>query len=423
MSLMIKRVRSQPFESGILALLGTAWVAACATILSHKLFVTNDSLSNYAHVWYVADVFWHGGGIPFHFPEIGHGDALAFPYGFLPWFSAALLRPLFGDWIVTLWLVLGGAAVLAATLWAFPEVRRPLPAALLLANPLMVEAVLLGQLPFLWATAPWFVSIACWRRQRFAWSVVFAAIAQAGHPAVVLPLAGITVLARLPFEQRRWRLFWLYSLSVILAGPAIVLVLISPVVEDSSTLSLIGNFVGTAVLRAFVIYAPFAALALARLFPGRPLAVVVVLVAALNVVLVPIRDTGYAWHALAREPDTSLLAFIHSPDFEAGQTYRILRVADGKVGMYQLIQHGARLDSEFFPESIDRRSWPDTASYVAFLAGRHVDEIIIYRAYDDRYHTNEHALLDSLVVRGCAGLTLRTPEFDLYHFDSRTCGG
>lgn len=414
MASKIKLAPSDAFERAVVAVVIAAWVAGCLAILSHLIYVTNDSLSNYAHVWYIADVFWDGGGIPFHFPEIGHGDALAFPYGFLPWFSAALLRPVFGDWVTTLWLVLGGMGVTVAALWAFAELRKPLPLALFLANPLMVEAVLLGQLPFLWATAPWFVAIGMWRRERTAWAVVFAGIAQAGHPAVVLPLAGLTVLCWLPFEKRRLRLVLAYAASVVLALPAIVLVLASPVVEDSTIAALLGNFVGTVTLRAGVMLAPFAIMALARKAPRTVLVAAVAAFLALNGVLVPVRDTGYAWHALARSADTALVPFLESPVFEKGATYRLLRVADGKVGMYQVIRHGGRLDSEFFPESIDRRSWPSLDEYRGFLTGRNVNYVLIYQAYDERYRTNEHALLDQLVASGCGELELQNPAFDLY---------
>ena len=298
---------------------------------------------------------------------------------------------------MTLWLVVGAAGVTAGAFWAFPEIRKPLALALFLANPMLVEAVLLGQLPFLWATAFWFVAIGMWRRERLPWAVVFAALAQASHPAVLLPLAGLTVLVRLPFDANWRRLFIAYSLSVLLAVPAIALVFISPVVEDSTFVSLMGNFFGTISLRAFVVYAPFEIILLVRLFPRRTLFVAFAAVLSLNVVLVPIRHTGYAWHALTRSPDTTLLAFVDSSVFDKGATYRVLRVADGKVGMYQLLQHGARLDSEFFPESIDRRSWPAAPDYRDFLDRRDVDYVLIYRAYDARYHTNEHALLDELV--------------------------
>jgi len=115
-----------------------------------------------------------------------------------------------------------------------------------------------------------------------------------------------------------------------------------------------------------------------------------------------------------------LLPFIDSAEFRPGSTYRILRVADGKVGMYQLIQHGAKLDSEFFPESIDRRSWPSSAAYLSFLRARKVDEVIVYHDYDARYHTNEHSLLDQLTANGCASRTSPQRDFDLYRL-AGTC--
>lgn len=416
----IKRSRSVSLDRALLALALAAWLAGFAGILAHKVFVTNDSLSNYGHVWYVAQVFWDGDGLPYRFPELGHGDALAFPYGFLPWVTAALFRPLVGDWIVSLWLVLGGLGAIAAALWAFPELRKPLPFTLILVNPLMVESVILGQLPFLWATATWFGAIALWRRERFALAVVAAAIAQASHPAVVLPLAGLTVLGRLPFEANRRRLFIYYCASVLLALPGVAMVFLSPVVEDNTLYSLVANFVGTVSLRAGVTFAPFAAIALHRRLGRSQMLGLIAAVALLNVALVPIRGTSYAWQAFVRTPDTTLVPFLESPAFEPGATYRILRVADGKVGMYQLIQHGGKLDSEFFPESIDRRSWGTLADYEAFLRARQADYVIIYFAYDRRYATNEHDLLDQLAAKGCADRTNPSPDFDLYRID-RTC--
>ncbi|MGH2631804.1 MAG: hypothetical protein ACRDG3_00210, partial [Tepidiformaceae bacterium] len=267
------------------------------------------------------------------------------------------------------------------------------------------------------AAAFWFVAIGLWRRERWTLAVAMAALAQAGHPAVVLPLAGLTVLGWLPFERRRWRLFLLYSLSVLLATPAIILVLVSPVVEDSTAYSLLANFAGTVSLRSAVMLVPFLVILLDRHLPRPALLAFALGVLALNAILVPIRQTGYAWHALARTPDTGLLPFIESSQFRPGDTYRILRVADGKVGMYQVIQHGGKLDSEFFPESIDRRSWPSTAAYLAFLRGRKVDEVIVYGAYDTRYGTNEHTLLQQLTTNGCASVRVHESEFDVYQLN------
>src|SRR6476469_8608589 len=103
---------------GFLAL---GWVIVLALILGHRVFVTHDSVSNYAHVWYVSERLSHAHTLPFRMPVIGHGEAYAFPYAFVPWLSAAILSPLLGDWVVTLWLVIGTLGVIGATFWAFPE--------------------------------------------------------------------------------------------------------------------------------------------------------------------------------------------------------------------------------------------------------------------------------------------------------------
>ena len=105
-------------------IVGAGWAVVLLLILRHAVFVSDDSISNYGHVWYVSDRIWRYHHVPWSMPVIGHGKALAFPYAFVPWISAALLRPLLGDWVVTLWLVVGTIGLIAATFWAFPELRR-----------------------------------------------------------------------------------------------------------------------------------------------------------------------------------------------------------------------------------------------------------------------------------------------------------
>ena len=122
-----------------------------------------------------------------------------------------------------------------------------------------------------------------------------------------------------------------------------------------------------------------------------------------NIVLAGPLEAEYSWGALDRKPDTQLLTFIKSSKFNPGETYRILRAHDGKIGMYQLVQHNARLDSEFFPESIGRNSWPDVTKYSQFLRNRRVDYVIIFRTYDREWRTNEHQLLPGLNKQGPDG--------------------
>ena len=150
---------------------------------------------------------------------------------------------------------------------------------------------------------------------------------------------------------------------------------------------------------------------------------------ALNVALIKPFDAAHAWPGLLRNPNTQLLQFIHSPSFVPGATYRIMRTGDGRMGMYELMQHGARIDSEFFPESLAQQSWSSTQRYSAFLRKRHVDYVLIFRRYDRARHTNEHQLLRALSARGAAGCggglvgarrTDAEPDFDVYRI-TRSC--
>jgi hypothetical protein len=327
--------------------------------------------------------------------------------------------------VVTLWLVVGLIGLVAAQWWAFPELRGGWWTAMLLLDPMLVEGPLLGQLPFLWAAGMLFAAIALWRGERRLLAALALGAAQATHPAVLLPIAGVLVLVRLWWEPRRRELLAGYALSLLIAAPATWIVLVSPSVEDSSLQTLLGNFFGTVSLRAIVAGAPFIGLVLQRTPFARVPALLVAALLALNAALVPVRHDQFAWTALVRAPDHSLNAFIDSPAFEPGATYRILRVSDGKVGMYDLVRAGASLDSEPFPESIDRRSWATAAEYVSFLKRRHVNFVIIYDAYDDRYRTNEHQILEELTGRhGSTACSTRISDeetFDVYELHIDQC--
>ena len=420
-------LRGRLSEPGDLALVAVclAWAGILGAILAHAVFVTNDSLSNYVHVWYVADRLWGGHGIPLKMPVLGHGDALAFPYAFVPWLSAAIVRPVLGDWTVTLWLVLGFAGTASATLWAFPELRRGWWAATVLVNPILVEAPILGQLPFLWATAFLFGAVGCWRRERYAAAAILLGVAQATHAPVLLPIVGVMVLARLPWEPKQRQLVGWYAVSLAIAAPAAAMVLASPVVEDTSRAALVGNLFGTASLRACVVAAPFALAALRKTRLAAFPAALFVVALVINVPMTPIRHNQFGWGALGREPDRSLDSFLHSDRFVEGAMYRVARASDGKYGMYDVMRQGGVLDSEMFPESMARRSFDSAGDYTAFLAQRKVDFVVITSGYDSLYRTNEHQLLEGLIGRReggtCVEAWARDSAYDVYRVRRGSC--
>ena len=296
-------------------------------------------------------------------------------------------------------------------------------AAAVLVNPALVAAPIIGQLPFVWAAAFLLGAVGCWRRQRRWEAAVLAGLGQATHPAIVLPIGLALVAGWLWWEADRRALLRWYGVALLLTLPAALLVYASPVVQDSSRTTVAIAFAETFGVRMLVVVIPIIA-CLFRALGWRWLApAAVVLMVVTDVGLLQQSDIASAWGALRRHPDPTMLTFIRSDAFVRGATYRVLRAADFKVGMYQLLQHGARLDSEFFPESIGIREWKRRGDYTRFLRNRHVDFVIVFPIFDRSYRTNEHQMLDQLVLSStrCAGTdgagattVLRRPQYDLY---------
>ena len=411
-----------------LGVLVAGWALVLALILGHRVFVSHDTVSNYAHVWYISERLSHAHALPFHMPVIGHGDAYAFPYAFVPWLSAAILRPLLGDWVVTLWLVVGTLGLIGATFWAFPELLEGWWAAAVLVNPALVVAPISGQLPFVWAAAFLLGAVGCWRRQRRWEAAVLAGLGQATHPAVVLPIGLALVAGWLWWETDRRALLRWYAVALLLTIPAGLLVYASPVFQESSRTTVAIAFAETFGVRMLVVVVPIIA-CLFRAVGWRWLAPAAMLAMAVtDVGLLQQSDIASAWRALRRQPDPTMLTFIRSDAFVRGATYRVLRAGDFKVGMYQLLQHGARLDSEFFPESVGIRNWKRLGDYRRFLRSRHVDFVIVFPIFDRVYGTNEHEMLDQLALssRSCAssdvagtGSVVRRPQYEVYRIERR----
>jgi hypothetical protein len=278
--------------------------------------------------------------------------------------------------------------------------------------------------------ALFFGAVGCWRRQRRWEAALLAGLGQATHPAVVLPIGIALVAGWLWWEPDRRALIRWYSVALLVTLPAALLVFASPVFRDSSERTILIAFAETLGVRMVVFLVPLLVCLLGALHWRWLAPAVVAAMLVTNVALLRQRDVASAWRALRRNPDATMLTFVRSDAFVRGATYRVLRAGDSKVGMYQLLQHGGRLDSEFFPESIDIRSWTRREDYLRFLRSRRVDFVIVFPTFDRAYHTNEHRLLDQLAVTASsscaraggarAASVLRRPHYDVYRIE-RAC--
>jgi len=261
------------------------------------------------------------------------------------------------------------------------------------------------------------------------YATLLAALAQITHPAVLLPMTAALVVGRLPWERDRRALVRHYLVSVVPAVPAALVVWRSPVFAESSSGVKLLAFLGTILPRSLALLVPVILLPLARrhrLAWTGPLAAGALVVA--NMVMWQPLGLPWARGSLYRRPNTAMVDFIDSSAFVPDRTYRVLRIADGKIGMYQLLRADARLDSEFFPESILIQSWPGEAAYSAFLRRRRVDDVMVWRGYIRLYGVNEDALLRRLVrdrlsncdgPRVCVTLAAQTHDWRLYRVTRR----
>jgi hypothetical protein len=393
-----------------LVLLGAAWIVVLVLYLRHAIVLSSDSINNHVHVWYVARDVWHHARLPWRMPVLAHGDAFAYPYGFVNWTTAALAWPLFGNWVVTLWTALGVVGCIVATFVAFPELRSGWWAAAVLANPAIIDALLFGQQSFAWGSMLLLFGVAAWRRGHPAWAAVLVGLGQANHAAIVLPIGVLLVAFALVISRDRLEILRWYALSLAITLPAIWLVFASPTTVQTGTGAEIVDFFGTLGPRVFIVALPILCVVLQRTgIPAlAPVGLVVALVAGLSFE-VPL-NVGQQWHALVRkDADTaSLDAFLRSPEFVPGLTYRVLRAGDGKLGLFHVLRAGGRLDSEMFPESMaGDRSFHDPGVYAAFLCARKVDRILHDDTHDETRHTDEIEMIDALEREPHRGVGLR----------------
>jgi len=378
------------------------WIAIGALYLDHHVVLSSDSMNNYVHVWWIARDLWHHGSLPWRMPVLGHGDAYAYPYGFVNWTAAALLWPLFGNWAVTLCTLVGAVGCIVATFVAFPELREGWWAAAVLANPAVLESLLFGQQAFAWGAALVLFGVACWRRGRRLSAALLVGIGQATHAPIVWPIAVLVVLVSLRFVSDRRTLLRYYAISTVITVPAAWLVFASPGYADSSTRDRVVNFVGTFAPRLMAIALPFVFMWFRRtgIRALAPLAVVAML--ATNIALEEPLNVTFQWRALTRGADAStpsLDNFLRSPQFVPNATYRVLRASsDGKLGLYHVLLAGGRLDSEMFPESMAMRNFANEADYERLLCARHIDYVIAYANYTVSKRTNEIAMLTRLAA-------------------------
>ena len=408
-----------------LPLLFLALMAPAAVMLSRSLYLANDTVNNYAHVWYISESLFDTGRIPIRFAGLDGGRAFTYPYGLVPWTANALVYPLLGDWSVTLFLVLAGVAVAVGATVVRARMRDPWLMLIFLANPFFIDAVAGGQYSFLWATAAFFGLVWAVERQRWVLATVLIWLTASTHPIE----GGLAVAAYVAFcaAFRPSTRAPLAAASVVAAAAFAPIAYFSadtPAVHENSVATIAWSVLQDLPRRGLVMGAPFllawAAPTLERHY--RPIfaglagmfgaALVVSSGLAGGTALAQLPGAGQvmrqgSYYGMAHRAHDPYAAYIASADFRPHTVYRVLSPNDREQGSYDLLRHHAVLSNEFFSESQKRQSWAE-GTYQCYLAAKHVDRVVIERAYNREFRTNEQAILDHLVAQGQARVTYRS---------------
>ncbi len=388
--------------AAVAAVLLLAFAGFLALILSHRIYLGNDSAQSYGHVWFLARSLFSGEGIPLTVPYLDGGRAPTFPYAAIPWLPTALLWPLLGDWAVTASMVLGaGLLILGLTRW-LPRTASPLVMAAVLVNWQLWNSILQFQLPTVWAFAFVCFSAAYFDRDRPRLGAACAAVALIAHP--LMGALGLVLVAIARTEQARRlplrRVPWLIG-AILVASPAIWMFAATPAAGTAAA----WNWKMSAhilVQRSSLLWWPWLC---QRLFPITARAHTPLLLIGATLMVFMVRDSNpqnLRWQSLPRFPDY-VLARTAEPDAR----YRVLTMSNQEDGMVQLMQSGAILTQSFFDESIRRHSFPSAEAYHCFLASKGANHVLVNSEWVKRGKTNELLLLDTLVAQGDAVLAFQ----------------
>lgn len=377
-----------------LAVFAIAILVALA-MLSRPYFVATDSAHSYAHVWYLSHAIYDHGEVPLRMHQLESGDAMMFPYAFIPWMPTALVYPLLGDWGVTFSMVAGAVLLVWAAAWFRPRLRNPMLLALFLLNPFFWSGLLTFQLATFWSFGLLLLAFGLRDRRRLVWSGValtgsFVAHPMMGPAGFALGCALLTLEARRPPRDLLIPGFAALSASL----PAFVMFVMSPLLGDAPRSEVLLSAVDN--MRRLTMIAAAFALPLMAPWALRYWAPVgAMLIAGLIVLLV-------AWppFGLYERPEPQFGGYLATHPIDHQATYRVLTTSHREDGMIEFLKRGAVLSHEFFTESVQRRSFSSVEAYSCFLGVRGVGHVALSAGFRRQFATNEEDLLRQMSARG-----------------------
>ena len=393
-------------------------------LLAHPLFLADDSVQNYAHIWYISQQLFEHGRLPLRMSLLDGGSAVTFPYAFVPYLTGAVLFRAFDNWAVSLMMAVAVVGTVFAAGLVRPVMRDPWFVLLFIANPFFIDAVYAFQFPTLWSTVFFFLFVWAFERRRYVLAGALLWLTVSTHPIMGGAAAasyGAFLLAR---DRPKVRPLLLLSLPVGVALiPFYWMMLLTPAVHENSLRTIVFSVLDVLPRRGSILFLPFVFTILApqiRRF-YRPAFATVGMMALVGILFAtgPLNRHHGSYYGAVHGSSDIYAAFFVSPSYQPGATYRVLEPNEREDGMYRFMRRGAVLSSEFFSESVFRRSWTES-QYACFTTFKGIDYVALERAYQRDFATNEQALVQSLVGQGRASVSYSDPQHRFVVYDIRS---
>jgi glycosyltransferase involved in cell wall biosynthesis len=380
------------------------------TVLRRNLFLGSDSMQHYSHVWWISDQLFHHASLPLRFDLLDSGDALTFPYGFVPYLAGALLHPILGDWAVSLLMVLGVLGVAWAAGLARPSLRDPWLLLLFVLNPFFIDALYSFQFASVWSMVFFFLFVWCFEKNSSSnlgrvGAVVLLWLTVSTHPFVGgCGAAGYGVYLLLADRERLRSYVATGAVAGIASLPFIYMTLSTPAVGENNVTRLAVSLADTLGRRGTVLFFPLVAPFVAawvrrnyvRVLPAMLTLTVIGIGFSIGAVVINDMNRG-TYPGLFHASTDAYAGFFKSAEFFPGAHYRVMEPTDSEDGAYRFLRHGAVLTNEFFTESYRRRDWSE-AEFACYAAYKGIDFDVLEASYNRNYNKNEAGLLEQLVL-------------------------
>ncbi len=392
-------------------------------VLSHRLYLSSDSMQHYSHVWYISTQLFQHGHLPLHIALLDSGNAMTFPYATVPYLAGAALHPLLGDWAVSLLAVVGFVGLVLAMQLARPAMRSPWLLLIFVLNPFFIDSLLAFQFASIWSGVFFFLFVWSLERRRLIPATLFSWLALTTHPE----MGGFAVLAYGLYLMWRDRsLLKHFEIAVAVSGvaalPFVWMTFETPGIGENSVLAIALSALDSVVRRGTVLALPFVLPPLdgfvrrnySRVLVGSGVALVAGILFSAGIV--PIGDLNHGTYSgVFHSGGDTYAAFFQSPAFVQGATYRVMEPTDREDGMYRFMQHGAVIGNEFFGESYQRRNWTPE-QFSCYVQAKSVSYDVIEASYNRQYGKNEEPVIRQFVADGRASVAYIDPagRFTVY---------